>query len=52
MGVSVGAACGLALAAWLLAATIVEWAERVRLFAEPLRNSCAGRCACRAPPGG
>ena len=33
---SVGAACGLALAAWLLTATIAEFAERVRLFTEPL----------------
>src|SRR5260370_22389030 len=33
---SIGAACGLALAAWLLAATLTELAERVRLFAEPL----------------
>ena len=33
---SVGAACGLALAAWLFAATVIELAERVRLFAEPL----------------
>jgi cytochrome c-type biogenesis protein CcmF len=33
---SVGAACGLALAAWLFAATLSELAERVRLFAEPL----------------
>src|SRR6266446_4241667 len=33
---SVGAACGLALAAWLMAATLTELAERVRLFAEPL----------------
>src|SRR5438128_8887008 len=32
---SVGAACGLALAAWLFAATLTELAERVRLFAEP-----------------
>ncbi|HYU12503.1 MAG TPA: heme lyase CcmF/NrfE family subunit [Stellaceae bacterium] len=32
---SIGAACGLALAAWLLAATLTELAERVRLFAEP-----------------
>jgi cytochrome c-type biogenesis protein CcmF len=32
----VGAACGLALAAWLFAATSAELAERVRLFAEPL----------------
>src|SRR5580700_5727636 len=28
---SIGAACGLALAAWVLVATIVEWAERIRL---------------------
>ena len=33
---SVGAACGLALAAWLFAATLTELAERVRLFGEPL----------------
>ena len=33
---SVGAACGLALAAWVFAATLTELAERVRLFAEPL----------------
>jgi cytochrome c-type biogenesis protein CcmF len=33
---SIGAACGLALAAWLFAATLSELAERVRLFAEPL----------------
>jgi cytochrome c-type biogenesis protein CcmF len=33
---SVGAACGLALATWLFAATLTELAERVRLFAEPL----------------
>ncbi len=33
---SIGAACGLALAAWVFAATMVELAERVRLFAEPL----------------
>jgi cytochrome c-type biogenesis protein CcmF len=33
---SLGAAFGLALAAWLLAATLTELAERVRLFAEPL----------------
>jgi cytochrome c-type biogenesis protein CcmF len=32
---SIGAACGLALAAWLLVATVVELAERLRLFAEP-----------------
>jgi cytochrome c-type biogenesis protein CcmF len=40
MGVrSLGAACGLGLAAWLLAATVTEWVERVRLFAEPLDAS-------------
>jgi len=33
---SVGAACGLALAAWLMTATLTELAERVRLFTEPL----------------
>jgi cytochrome c-type biogenesis protein CcmF len=33
---SIGAACGLALAAWLLGATLTELAERVHLFAEPL----------------
>ncbi|HEV8679640.1 MAG TPA: cytochrome c-type biogenesis CcmF C-terminal domain-containing protein, partial [Stellaceae bacterium] len=33
---SIGAACGLALAAWLFAATLSELAERVRLFTEPL----------------
>ncbi len=32
---SLGAACGLALAAWLLAATLTELTERVRLFSEP-----------------
>jgi cytochrome c-type biogenesis protein CcmF len=32
---SVGAACGLALATWLLAATLTELAERVRLLADP-----------------
>jgi cytochrome c-type biogenesis protein CcmF len=48
MGVkSIGAACGLALAAWLLAATIVEWAERIHLFSEPLGNSF--RRALRLP---
>jgi cytochrome c-type biogenesis protein CcmF len=48
MGVkSVGAACGLALAAWLFAATIVEWAERIRLFSEPLSGSF--RRALRLP---
>src|SRR5260370_21157270 len=33
---SLGAACGLALAAWLFAATLTELAARVRLFAVPL----------------
>jgi cytochrome c-type biogenesis protein CcmF len=33
---SVWAACGLALAAWVFAATVTELAERVRLFREPL----------------
>ena len=33
---SLGAACGLGLAAWLLAATATELAERLRLFSEPL----------------
>jgi len=33
---SIGAACGLALAAWLFAATLSELAERVRLGAEPI----------------
>jgi cytochrome c-type biogenesis protein CcmF len=48
MGVkSLGAAAGLALAAWLLMATIVEWAERVRLFAEPFGTSL--RRAVRLP---
>ena len=48
MGVrSLGAACGLALAAWLLAATITEFAERVRLFVEPL--SIVLRRALRLP---
>jgi cytochrome c-type biogenesis protein CcmF len=32
---SIGAACGLALAAWLFAATLTELAERVRLWSEP-----------------
>jgi cytochrome c-type biogenesis protein CcmF len=48
MGVSsLGAACGLGLAAWLLVATIVEWAERIRLFSEPLGSSF--RRALRLP---
>jgi cytochrome c-type biogenesis protein CcmF len=33
---SVGAACGLALAAWLFAATAVELTERIRLFDGPV----------------
>ena len=33
---SLGAAAGLAIAAWLLTSTIVEFAERVRLFGDPL----------------
>jgi len=33
---SIGAACGLALAAWLFTATMIEFTERIRLFAEPL----------------
>jgi cytochrome c-type biogenesis protein CcmF len=44
---SLGAACGLALAAWILAAVIVEWAERIRLFSEPLGQSF--RRALRLP---
>src|SRR5438132_1196749 len=32
---SIGAACGLALAAWLFAATLTELAERVRLWSAP-----------------
>jgi cytochrome c-type biogenesis protein CcmF len=34
---SLGAACGLALAAWLFAATASELAERVHLFSEPMQ---------------
>jgi cytochrome c-type biogenesis protein CcmF len=44
---SLGAACGLALATWLLAATLSELAERTRLFAEPL--SAALRRAMHLP---
>jgi cytochrome c-type biogenesis protein CcmF len=44
---SVGAACGLALAAWLLVAVFIEWAERIRLFAGPLGDSF--RRALRLP---
>src|ERR1700704_3890417 len=32
---SIGAACGLAFAAWVFAATMTELAERVRLWSEP-----------------
>jgi cytochrome c-type biogenesis protein CcmF len=35
---SVGAACGLALAAWLFAATTIELAERIRLFDGSVAN--------------
>ncbi len=35
------AAFGLAIAAWLLVATLSEWAERVRLFRVPLGDSWA-----------
>jgi cytochrome c-type biogenesis protein CcmF len=35
---SIGAACGLALAAWVLTATMTELAGRVRLFAEPITS--------------
>ena len=44
---SIGAACGLALAAWLFAATLSELAERLRLFAEPIATVC--RRALRLP---
>jgi cytochrome c-type biogenesis protein CcmF len=44
---SLGAACGLALAAWMLTATVVEWAERIHLFSEPLGGSV--RRAARLP---
>jgi len=48
MGVTaLAAASGMALAAWLLAATIVEWGERVHLFAEPFGRSL--RRAARLP---
>src|SRR4051794_12652282 len=33
---AIGAACGLALAAWLFTSTMVEFAERIRLFGDPL----------------
>ncbi len=35
----VGAVFGMALAAWLATGTLVEWAERVRLFRAPLGES-------------
>src|SRR5580692_6150084 len=44
---SVGAACGLALAAWLLVSVFIEWAERIRLFSGPLGDSV--RRALRLP---
>jgi cytochrome c-type biogenesis protein CcmF len=44
---SIGAACGLGLAAWLFTATIIEWIERVRLFSEPLAT--VWRRAVRLP---
>jgi cytochrome c-type biogenesis protein CcmF len=44
---SLGAACGLALAAWMLVATVVEWVERIRLFSEPFSGSV--RRALRLP---
>ena len=48
MGVrSLGAACGLALAAWLMAATLAELAARLRLFAE--RPAAVLRRAWRQP---
>jgi cytochrome c-type biogenesis protein CcmF len=37
--VEVGAAFGMGLAAWLLLATVIEWAERVHLFRGSLGNS-------------
>ena len=42
---------GFGLAAWLVAAVLVEWAERVRLFRMPLApTACAVRSICRVPP--
>jgi len=38
-GGPVGALLGLGLAAWLMAGALVEWAERIRLFRAPLRDS-------------
>ncbi len=37
--VNAGAALGMGVGAWLLLATMVEWAERVRLFRVPPRDS-------------
>ena len=44
-GKALGAAGGLGLAAWLFIGTIVDWAERIRLFRMPLAESLsrAGR---------
>jgi cytochrome c-type biogenesis protein CcmF len=38
-GVAIGPAIGLGLAAWLGGATLVEWAERVKLLRAPARES-------------
>jgi cytochrome c-type biogenesis protein CcmF len=43
-GGPVGALFGMGLAAWLMAGALVEWAERIRLFRAPLRDSI-GRAA-------
>jgi len=40
-GKALGTGMGLAMAAWLLLATIWEWAERVRLFRVPLAEALA-----------
>src|ERR1700726_200897 len=48
---SIGAACGLALAAWLFAATLSELAERVRLFADPRGSLLRGLRLPRAAWG-
>jgi len=37
--IDVGAALGMGLGAWLLLATLVEWAERVKLFRVPPRET-------------
>jgi len=44
---SIGAACALAIAAWLFVATVVEFCERVRLFSAPF--SGVFRRAVRLP---